>query len=233
MTNGPEWVLFDQNGTLLDPATIVPALPAQVMDPDGLVLRALDRATGQAMAFTLCGEHPAFPDLLRAGLRAELELGGAPVDDSALDAAMQRATTLRPFPEAGAALDLLTGAGLRLGVITNSATDSSERSLTEAGLRDRIDAVVGSDQVGAYKPDQRFYRHCLETIGVAPERACMVAAHWWDLHGARTAGMRTAWVTRKEKVWLESVPTPDHRGPDLRAVAEAIAAHGRDAPRPR
>ncbi|MBA3248738.1 MAG: hypothetical protein H0T66_00140 [Geodermatophilaceae bacterium] len=31
-----------------------------------------------------------------------------------------------------------------------------------------------------------------------PERMALVAAHAWDCHGARQAGLRTGWVSRLE-----------------------------------
>lgn len=224
MTNGMRWVFFDQNGTLLDPATLVPALPHTLPDPEALVLDALDQAITQATAFTMTGAYPAFPDLLRAGLRRQLERAGHPPTDALLDDAMARAAAMRPFPEAAGALDRLRAAGLRLAVTTNSATASSEASLASAGLRDRVDAVIGTDQVGAFKPDPRFYRHCLAAVGAEPAETCLVAAHWWDLLGAASVGMRTAWVSRKERFWLRSAPEPTHRGADLAEVAAALLA---------
>jgi hypothetical protein len=51
----------------------------------------------------------------------------------------------------------------------------------------------------------------------------MVAAHWWDLRGARAVGMRVAWVARGEGALSSLLPDPDARGADLLEVAEAIA----------
>jgi hypothetical protein len=50
----------------------------------------------------------------------------------------------------------------------------------------------------------------------------MVAAHWWDLRGAREVGMRVAWVGRGEGVLTGLLPDPDAAGADLVAVARAI-----------
>ena len=45
----------------------------------------------------------------------------------------------------------------------------------------------------------------------------MVAAHAWDLGGARREGFATAWVAREEKRWLDVLPRPDLQGDALRA----------------
>lgn len=220
------WVFFDLNGTLLDVGAIAEALPQDVPDRAGAAAGAFDGLIEQALAMTVIGRQPPFPDLLRASLARRLALAGVPADDATLDAALGRAARLPAFPEAAEALDILGGAGLRRAVVTNSATAAAERALRDAGLRDRLEAVVGSDGVGAYKPDARIYANALKRLGVRPADATMVAAHWWDLLGAGAAGLRTAWVARKERVLLATLPEPDYRGADLREVAAAIADLG-------
>lgn len=223
----PRWALFDLNGTLLDVGAIARALPPGLPDPAGLVEAAFDGLIQQALAMTMVGRHPPFPDLLRASLARRLALAGSPADDAVLDAALARAAQLPPFPEAAAALDRLAAAGVRCAVVTNSATGAAERALRAAGLRDRLESVVGTDGVAAYKPDPRVYANALGRLGVEPADAVMVAAHWWDLLGAGAAGLRTAWVARKERVLLATLPAPAYRGADLLEVAEAIAGGGR------
>jgi 2-haloacid dehalogenase len=63
-----------------------------------------------------------------------------------------------------------------------------------AGLR--FDCVLGADISRHYKPDIEIYRSAAELLDVAPEEVMMVAAHGWDLDGARAAGFRTAYVAR-------------------------------------
>jgi 2-haloacid dehalogenase len=43
---------------------------------------------------------------------------------------------------------------------------------------------------------QPVYRMAAELLDVAPGQVLMVAAHRWDLDGARSAGLRTAFVER-------------------------------------
>jgi 2-haloacid dehalogenase len=50
----------------------------------------------------------------------------------------------------------------------------------------------------------------------------MVAAHGWDLMGAKRVGLTTAWVSRKEGRLLATVPKPDVTGDDLLAAADRI-----------
>ena len=78
-------------------------------------------------------------------------------------------------------------------------------------------AVVGADAVGAYKPDPRVYRNALDVLGLDAGETWFVAGHWWDVAGAKRAGLRTAWVARDEGVLLrDAPPSPTSRAADLR-----------------
>jgi 2-haloacid dehalogenase len=208
------WALFDLNGTLLD--------PSGVGEPVGLgaegSLAALDEAILHSMAETLSGEYRPFSHFLRAALTRRSEVGDR---RAGVDEAMRRAAAMPAYPEAAEAVERLRGAGLSVGVLTNSATEAAEAALDAAGLV--FDLVVGSDQAGAFKPDPRVYRCGLERVGAQPAEAWMVAAHGWDLMGAARVGMRTAWVGHKEGAVPEVVPAPDVRGQSLLETADRLA----------
>lgn len=215
------WVLFDLNGTLLDPASIADALDGRERDAE-LAHGALDDAVGQAMADTLTGGFRPFTDHLGAALERRLALADRPTDVVA--GALRRAKEMDPFPDAAAALERLSAAGLDVGVLTNSAADTAEAALQAAGLREHLGAVIGADAVGAYKPDARLYGHALAQLRVAADEACLVAAHGWDVHGARRVGLRAAWVARRERVLSTAWEPPDVRAADLAEAADAIVA---------
>lgn len=201
-----DWVVFDLNGTLLDVSAV----------GDDLLREALFAA----MTLNHVGEYRPLPELLAAAAaRRHAALGGPPVAE-----VKEAAAAMPAHPEAPAALHRLSQAGLRLAVLTNSPTETAERGLRSAGLRDWFDHVIGTDQVEVFKPDLRVYRHGLSVIGAEAPRTTMVASHWWDLRGARRAGMRVAWVARGEGTLSSLLPDPEAQGADLLAVADAIVA---------
>jgi 2-haloacid dehalogenase len=215
------WVAFDLNGTLVDPGVLAQPL-GDTAEADEIVQRAFDVAVTQAMATTLTGEHASFRDLLDAALRRTLTLAGQ--DANLAGDAIELLAAMPAFIDAPAALERLRGEGLRLAVLTQSTTADADQVLRFSGLRDRIDLVIGSDEVGAFKPDPRMYRAAVDRAGVSPAEVCLVAAHWWDVLGAARAGLRTGWVARRERVLLSTVPEPDASGTDLAEVADAIVA---------
>ena len=171
---------------------------------------------------TLSGEFRPFAEYIRAALAHRAQLLG--LGDDAVEAGMAAAAALPPYPDAADALARLRVAGHTPSAVTNSATDAARSALADAGLLEHMHAVIGADAVDAYKPDPRVYRNALDVLGLEPGETWFVAGHWWDVAGAKRAGLRTAWIGRDEGVLIASAPEPDVRAADLKEAAEAIAA---------
>jgi 2-haloacid dehalogenase len=60
----------------------------------------------------------------------------------------------------------------------------------------RFDCVLSAELAHAYKPAPEAYRTAARLLGVEAPELMLVAAHAWDLEGAREAGLRTAFVDR-------------------------------------
>jgi 2-haloacid dehalogenase len=216
------WVLFDLNGTLLDPGGI-----AEPLGGGDQARRLVAEAFHEALLLTMAdalsgGPYRPLPEYLRATLERALRAEGRSTE--MLDAAMERAATMEPFPEAQAALSLLAAEGLHVCVLTNSTTAAAERALRAAGLRERLELVIGSDEVQTYKPHPRVYEHAVKRVRAEPAEIVLVAAHGWDVMGAMRGGLRGAWVARSERWLVPIVPEPDVRGEDLEDVASKLIA---------
>jgi len=72
------------------------------------------------------------------------------------------------------------------------------------------DCILGAELVRHYKPDPEVYRSAADFLDLKLGDVMMVAAHLGDLHAAKAAGLRTAFVVRP----LEYGPD---RKPDLQA----------------
>ena len=189
-------VLFDVNGTLLDPRALTASWEGA---PRGLGLSVLDQAVAQSMVDTMTGEFRPFPEYLRAALAHRAALLG--LGDDAVEAGRsRRCARMPPYPDAADALARLVLAGHTPVAVTNSGADAARGALEAAGLADHFHAVVSAEAVGVYKPDRRVYEHALSVLGLDAGAAWFVAGHWWDVAGAKRAGLRTAWVARDEGV---------------------------------
>jgi 2-haloacid dehalogenase len=212
-------VLFDVNGTLLDPRALTASWEGA---PSGLGLSVLDQTVLQSMVDTITGEFRPFTDYIRAALAHRATLAGLAGD--AVESGMRAAAALPPYPDADDALARLRVAGHTPSALTNSAAEAARSALLEAGLIGHFHAVMSVEAVRAYKPDPRVYGHALEILGAAAADTWFVAGHWWDVTGAKRAGLRTAWIGRDEGPLIATAPEPDIRAADLKEAAEAIAA---------
>jgi putative hydrolase of the HAD superfamily len=90
----------------------------------------------------------------------------------------------------------LAGKSVKLGIVSNS-DGSVEEQLRRGricqvgeGLGVPVLAIIDSGVVGVAKPAADIFRHALEPIGVAPERALYVGdTIRYDVRGARAAGL--------------------------------------------
>jgi 2-haloacid dehalogenase len=213
------WVLFNLTGTLVDPSVLAQPLGDSGADEE-LVLNALDDTIAMTMVDALTGGSTPFNELMEAAMRRRLRLAGT--DEERAASALELVSTMPAYLEVPGALESLRAHGLKLGVLSQSSAASADAVLRFAGLRDRLELVLSAQDAGAFKPDLRPYRRALEQTGASGSEVCFVSTHWWDVAGAKRAGLRTAWVARRERSLLDTVPAPDYTGRDLVEVAEAI-----------
>jgi 2-haloacid dehalogenase len=214
-----QWVLFNLTGTLVDPTVLAQPLGDSGADEE-LVLAALDDAIAMAMVDALTGELTPLDELVAGAMRRRLRLAGGDEDRAA--AALELMGTMPAYLEVPGALETLRANGLRLGVLAQSSATATDSVLRFAGLRDRFELVLSAQDAGAYKPDLRSYRMAIESTETPGGEIAFVSTHWWDVAGAKRAGMRTGWVARRERSLLDTVPPPDYTGRDLAEVADAI-----------
>lgn len=130
-------------------------------------IAALDEAILASMVDTLSGAYRPLPELLRSALLRRAQLTG---DPAGIDEAMGRARRMPPYPGAGQAIERQRGARLEVGVLTDSATEAAEQALEAADLRELMSVVVGTDQVGVFKPHPDVYRRGSEATGAPAEQ---------------------------------------------------------------
>jgi len=215
--------VFDVNETLLDLAAMGPQFERLFGDA-GLRHAWFDQMIQSALVATVTGAYSPFAAHALAALdvvaaRAGVELGDG--DRRAVAAQMRR---LPPHPEVPGALRRLREAGLRLAALTNSTMEVAAAQLDHAGLTGEFELVLSADTVRRLKPAPEPYRMAAERLGVPVGEVRLVAAHAWDVAGARRAGCAAAFVARPGKALGPLVERPDVVGGDLAAVADGILA---------
>ena len=82
--------------------------------------------------------------------------------------------------------------GIKLGVATSATPDNIDFVLSEIGLRDSFNAVVGAVDITHGKPDPEIFLVSAQRLGVAPENCLVFEDAPAGIEAARRAGMRSA-----------------------------------------
>lgn len=104
-------------------------------------------------------------------------------------------TRSRLYPEVEATLDALLGRGIRLCCITNKRHAFSETLLTQAGVRDRFELLLGGDSLAEKKPSPLPLETAARTLGVAASESVLVGDSHQDLRAAKSAGYGFVFAT--------------------------------------
>jgi putative hydrolase of the HAD superfamily len=119
------------------------------------------------------------------------------LDHATARRAMLEALEFRPYPDVLPALGELRERGVAL-VIASNWDCSLADWLGPAGIRELVDGVVTSAEVGAPKPDPRVFERALAIAGVAPAEALHVGDKVDnDIEGAAAAGVRGVLLQRE------------------------------------
>ena len=168
-----------------------------------------------------------FPEVAAAVLRGLLS--GVqltqPVDE-AVAHVLAGFPLLDVHPDVPAGVRALSHHGLRVVTLTNGSLSQSEALLERAGVAHLVEHRLSVDDAGRWKPHPDAYAYAARTCDVPLDRCAMVAVHPWDLMGAASVGMTTAWVDRNGPPWPDALAAPDVTGRDQGAVSGQLRARG-------
>lgn len=222
----PRAIIFDLNETLLDLASLDPLFERAYGDAAArrewfsMLLRA-------AFTATLTERYRPFGELGREALASLADARSMTPSEEDIAQIIDAMGTLAAHPDVDPGLERLANAGYRLATLTNSSPDLAERQLEAAGIRRRFDEVLTVEPVRVFKPARAVYEHAARQLGTRPADLLMVAAHDWDLHGARAAGLEVAYVDRPGMGFQPRQERPSLSAGSLLELADLIIASDR------
>jgi 2-haloacid dehalogenase len=130
---------------------------------------------------------------------------------------------LDPWPDVQAGLEALRGRHV-VATLSNGHVALLVDLARHGDLR--FDCVLSAELARVYKPAPEAYRAAARLLAVEAAELMLVAAHPWDLEGARSAGLRTAFVDRPQEYGPGSParadPDADVSVGDLGELAERL-----------
>jgi 2-haloacid dehalogenase len=220
MSRRPAVVAFDVIETLMSLEPLRTRL-TDAGQPPTLLEAWYTRTLRDGMALSATGDFVAFTDVAEAALRG---LTHYTISDEQVASVMAGWDELPAFPDALPAISRLTEAGLRVACLTNGSSYLTSAFVNRTGLGSGVDRVISVEEVYRWKPAGVVYLYAAEVLGVPPDRLALVAAHDWDCHGAKRAGLTTGWVSRKSGGFGAPFAPPDVVGEDLTEVAAKLLA---------
>jgi 2-haloacid dehalogenase len=219
----PQALIFDVNETLLD-LTHLRAVLAEALGGGERLAEWFFRLLHGSVVANVTDSFRSFETIGVEALRAVATRQGHELSADEATALVAGFRSLPAHPEVPAALDRLAAAGYRLIALSNGSSIGIPAQLTSAGIVDRFEQIISVEEVGRFKPDRAPYEHALHRMKVVPQNALMVAAHDWDIIGARAVGIPGAFITRPGVVWTVPHPLPELTPPDLAELATALGA---------
>ncbi|WOH81620.1 haloacid dehalogenase type II [Bradyrhizobium sp. BEA-2-5] len=126
---------------------------------------------------------------------------------------------LVPFPEVPDALAQLQRK-YKLVVLSNGDPDMLETAKQYHKVP--FDRVISVAEANSFKPHVATYTKAAEIMGVQPAQVLFVANHAFDCIGAKSAGMRTAFIDRRSRPFGITPHQPDILVPSMKDLADAI-----------
>jgi 2-haloacid dehalogenase len=218
-------VVFDIFGTLFSLEPL-----ADRLEKAGLPRSSLDllfaRTLKDAFALEVAGDFHPFREVMAGTLRVLFASSGRQADPETIDRTLDAFSELRAFPDVRPAFELVRERRIRVVTLGNGSAATVARVLERAQLAPFVDAVLSIEDARHWKPHAAAYQHAERKLGLGANRLAMVAAHAWDVQGAKRAGWRAAWVSRLEKQFHPAMHAADAIGSTVeeavRALLEAV-----------
>jgi 2-haloacid dehalogenase len=219
---------FDQYGTIVDmqaglTAFVTPFLQRKGWDgkPGSFVTWWRRTHFESSMIDALCDRgHTPYRVIGQRAVAHVMDRCGishTPDEVRALVGAIER---LKPFPDVVATLEKLRARGYKLAILSNGDRDMLAAAGPHIGFA--FDHVISVEEAGYFKPHWKTYAKAEEIIGADRAHILFVANHAFDCIGAKSFGMRTAFIDRRRRPFGETPHQPDLIVRDFTTLGAAL-----------
>jgi 2-haloacid dehalogenase len=193
-----ETLVFDLYGTLVDPLSVADELARTLPRADALRVAVEWRRKQVEYSFrlTVMGRYEDFAWITERALEFALAECSCTLPPRARSAVMAHYCALEPFADVVPGLEMLSEAGYPTVLLSNGDPAMLRECLENSGLQRFFPSVISVDAVRAFKPHPAVYHCAADTVARPIGETRIVSCNPFDVVGAATAGMRTAWINR-------------------------------------
>lgn len=151
-------------------------------------------------------EHTPYREIGHRSVGFVMDRAGIPHTPEDARYLVSEIEKLKCFPEVPEALARLQ-TRYKLVVLSNGDPDMLETAKKYHGVQ--FDRVISVAEANSFKPHVATYTKAAEIVGVRMDQVLFVANHAFDCIGAKSAGMRTAFIDRRKRPFGETPHQPD------------------------
>jgi len=164
-------------------------------------------------------EHTPYREIGHRAVAHTLERAGIAHTMDEVRFLVAQIERLRPFPDVPDALARLK-TRYKIVVLSNGDPDMLETAKTFHKIP--FDAVISVAVANAFKPHVATYTKAAELLGVPMDEVLFVANHAFDCIGAKSAGMHSAFIARRNVPFGITPHQPDIVVPDMKSLADLM-----------
>jgi 2-haloacid dehalogenase len=219
--------MFDQYGTVVDMQSGLTEIAAPYLKAKGWEGNPHSFVTwwrrthyeNSMIDALLHKEHTPYREIGHRSVAFVLERAGIPHTMEEVRALVGEIEKLRPFPEVPEALARLA-TRYQLVVLSNGDPDMLETA--RKYHRIPFDRVISVAEANAFKPHVATYTKAAELLNLTMDQILFVANHAFDCIGAKSAGMRTAFIDRRQRPFGVTPHQPDITVRTMKDLADVM-----------
>ena len=223
-------LVFDQYGTIVDMQkglvdAVTPFLEKKGFQgkPNSFVTWWRRTHYENSMIDALCDRgHTPYRQIGHRAVSYVMDRAGISYSQDEVRWLVAQIESLKPFPDVIVALEKLRGAGLKLVILSNGDRDMLDAAKPHIGFP--FDHVISVQEAGYFKPHWKTYATAAEIIGEERSSCLFVANHAFDCIGAKSFGMRTAFIDRRKRPFGETPHQPDLIVANFAELADVMSA---------
>jgi 2-haloacid dehalogenase len=222
-------LVFDQYGTIVDmqkglTQVVTPFLRQKgwAGEPNSFVTWWRRTHFENSMIDALCDRgHTPYREIGQRAVSHVMDRCGIAYTQDEVRQLVGEIEKLKPFPEVVAALERLRSSGYRLAILSNGDRDMLKAAGPHIGFA--FDSVISVQEAGYFKPHWKTYAKATEILGEDRSSILFVANHAFDCIGAKSYGMRTAFIDRRKRPFGQTPHQPDVIVADFAELSATLA----------
>lgn len=208
-------LVFDQYGTIVDmqkglTEAVTPFLAKKGWDgkPHSFVTWWRRTHFENSMIDALCDRgHTPYRQIGHRAVSYVLDRCGISYTQAEVQWLVSQIESLKPFPDVVDGLHALRASGYKLVILSNGDPDMLKAAGPHIGFP--FDQVISVAQAGYFKPHWKTYAKAEELTGEDRSSCLFVANHAFDCIGAKSYGMRSAFIDRRRRPFGETPHAAD------------------------